>query len=735
MKKIVFTLVAAFSVLASLHAQQPPPTPPLDEGVVKISTDLIQIDVTVTDKDGKPVTGLSLDDFEIYENGEKQTISSATFISRTAAGATIEAGNKPSAGISAPQKNATAGTSVGALRIIAIVVDDLNLSFASVHHTRRALRRFVDAQMMRGDLVAIIRTGGAVGALQQFTSDKRLLHAAIEKIRWNPLGGSFDSLLSVSQTETDITDRFNREAELVASGKSRQPTPVFQPDLLSEKKKIEKNVPENISKEENSVYVQSSLGTVKYIMNGLKQLPGRKALLLFSDGISIGNDTNKSGSSEVFSYLQDVAETATRSSVVVYTFDARGMKSMSIGASDNTYEIIDGHRGQKEAARGRDFRDSQDGLVYFAARTGGKALLNSDDLNGGIQRALDEQAGYYLLAYQPDAEIFDPQQRRFNKLEVKVTRRGVNVSHRSGFFSSANDTTKPHEPTPDRQIANALMSPFTQNDIVLNVNALFADDAKDGPYIRSFLHIDARTLKFTDQPDGWKKATFDVAAATVDHNGVAVESKESKYTIRTKGATYQTMLERGFVYVLIMPVKKNGLYQYRVAVRDSDSGKIGSASQIVDVPDLTEGKLAISSLMVEDVSVSIWQNIAAGKVGNRPGQMQVASTLLYDTVLRQFKAGTVLRYGFELYNAKVGGNGTSRLETQARILQNDVVVSAGNLNTVDVASQRDPKRLKISGALMLKNSLQPGDYVLQLSVFDRSANRTASQLLPFEIVK
>jgi VWFA-related protein len=725
-------LVTIFALQAV--AQETAPTPPRDEAVVKISTNLIQIDVTVTDKGGKVVTGLRAEDFEVFENGERQNISTFSFKARSVGGVSIGDASKPE---TKTGQSANGPLNPAAIRrSVAIVVDDLNLSFGSIYYTRKALKKFVDEQMQPDDLVAIIRTGGGVGALQQFTSDKRLLHAAIAKIRWNPLGGSFDALASVGQNDVEITDRFTRESDLVASGQSKTTTSILIHDNISDKKATDYAGTKNAAAQEEGIYTQTSLGTVRYIISGMNKLPGRKAMMLFSDGMAIGNESNKSRSSSVFNYLQDVADLANRSSVVVYTFDTKGMRSMSIGASDNTYEVIDGHRGQKERERTRDFKDSQDGLVYFASQTGGKALLNSDDLNGGIQRALDEQAGYYLLGYVPDAETFDPNKRKFNKLEVKVTQPGLKVSHRSGFFNNNGTGTQPQpQLTAERQMAEALMSPFAQSDIALNINALYADDPVDGGYIRSFLHIDARNLSFTDTAEGWKTSTFDVAAVTFGDNGKPVENIESKYTIKTKGATYDAMLKNGFVYVLIMPVKKPGLYQYRVALRDIGSGKIGSAAQVVDVPNLAKQKLTVSSLAVEDVSMSTWQNITQGKVGNNAGQIKVASTLLYDTVLKLFPAGTVLRYGFEVYNAKIGKDLLPQIETQAKILQNDKVIVAGNPIKLDAKGQRSPDHLQVSGAILLNDKLPEGDYVLQIIAKDNASNQVSTQLFSFSIVK
>jgi VWFA-related protein len=736
MKKLLFLSFFVSAIAITVSAQQPGPTPPVleDEGVVKITTNLIQIDVTVLDKNGKLVTDLTPDDFELYENGEKQTISNFSLITRTVGGATID-----SAKLAAAPAGITPGPAAplargDVRRTLAFIVDDLNLSFSSIYYTRQALKKFVTEQMQTDDLVAIIRTGGSVGTLQQFTSNKLLLLSAIEKLRWNPLN-SVDSLTSVSQTDTDITERFNSESDQVASGKSKQYTAVHPKDYLSERERATKDENKNMASQEEGIYAQTSLGAIRYIISGMTKLPGRKALMLFSDGLAIGNESSKERTSSVFGYLQDVADAANRSSVVVYTFDAKGSRSMSIAASDNTYEIIDGHRGQKEQARTRDFKDSQEGLAYFAAQTGGKALLNTDDFNGGIQRALDEQAGYYLLGYVPDDETFDPNKRKFNKFEVKVKRPGLKVSYRSGFFSNGtNDGPKP-QLSVEHQMAEVLMSPFAKSDIALTINALYADDPASGPFIRSFLHIDARDLTFTDTADKWKTSTFDVVALITGDDGVPVKDLEAKYTIKTRGPAYESTLRNGFVYVLVMPVKNAGLYQYRVALRDTASGKIGSGSQIVEIPNLAKQRLTVSSLAVENVSLGVWQNISQGKVGNKPGQIHVPSSLFYDTALKEFRPGSVLRYGFEVYNAKIEGTAPPQLVIQARILQNGRVVTQGNPNKFDASGQSDRKHLKVSGAITLKDDLAAGDYVLQVSVTDTVSKQVSSQLFAFEIVK
>jgi hypothetical protein len=505
-------------------------------------------------------------------------------------------------------------------------------------------------------------------------------------------------------------------------------------DNVDEIQQSSKQASKNSAANAQAIYSQTALGTLKYIVSGMKSLPGRKAMFLFSDGIDIkGGMNNKSRAGAVLDYMQEVADVANRSSVNVYTFDTRGMASMMINASDNTYEVIDGNREQKLADRKREFNDKQDGLVYLAGQTGGKALLNSDDLNGGIQRALDEQAGFYLLGYVPDSDTFDAEKRKFNKFEVRVKQPGLKVSYRSGFFSNDGGNDQMKSVSADKQIAASLMSPFTASDIALNINALYANDPSDGAYIRSFLHIDAKDLKFEDTPDGWKKATFDVAAVTFGINGVPNDFVQTSYTIKAKGPTLDAILNSGFVYVLIMPVKKAGIYQYRVALRDAGTGKIGTANQTLEVPDLTRQQLTLSSMAVENVSMNTWQLIKQGKVGGGTDSAELKSTLLYDTVLRQFRPASVLRYGFEVYNAKPDPSKNVHLETVANIVQNGKVIIEGaptKFDSTDAAAAALPR---ISGAVTLGDKLAAGDYALEITVRDTVSKQERRQRFAFQI--
>src|SRR2546423_5683157 len=199
---------------SSQQTRRPATTQDEDE-VVRITTNLVQLDVSATDNNGHQITDLSPDDFEVREDNRPQKITNFSYVS-TEAGATTAtaAAAQPAATSQRPAtRNAPPVPPVPlrpeqVRRTVALVVDDLGLSFESMHFVRGALRKFVDEQMQPGDLVAIIRTGAGVGALQQFTSDKRLLYAAIDRVKWNSRGRA--GIAAFAPIEDSPLDAFNK---------------------------------------------------------------------------------------------------------------------------------------------------------------------------------------------------------------------------------------------------------------------------------------------------------------------------------------------------------------------------------------------------------------------------------------------------------------------------------------------------------------------------------------------
>ena len=709
MRKAILYVLIISAAASAIAAQSATPTPPAaSDDVVKISTTLIQVDVSVTDSKGKVVRDLRPDEFEIYENGERQPVTNFSFVAN--ARETAAAQPATPAGKVLPLPLAPVRPE-SVRRTIALVVDDLTLSFESVHYTRRALKKFVDEQMQDGDLVAIIRTAAGVGALQQFTTDKRQLYAAIERVRWYPVGSGGIGAFAPLEAKPPAADPSEPEA-----GES---------------------TPEGIEREFNDfragVFATGTLGAVNYVVRGMKELPGRKSVMLLSDGFRLFN-TDAAGfreSNTVLASLRRLVDAANRASVVIYTMDARGLAITGLTAADNTGSRTPDEVESELSDRRDQLFETQSGLKYLAEQTGGLAIINNNDLSGGIRRILDDQS-YYLIGYEPDSETFDPKTRRFNKLVIKVTRPGVNVRYRSGFFGIPDERLgAATRPPAEQRLMDALTSPFAVNEISVRLNALFGSSPQSTGYIRSLLHVKAQNLKFEDLPDGQKKLVFDVLAFAFGDNGTPVEQLGKTYSVTLRKDVYERFAKSGFVYDFTFPIKKPGAYQLRVAIRDHGSDRVGSANQFIEVPDLKKDRLVLSGVVLENITLEDWKRREQGITP------RIVPDPLTDTSLRQFRRGTVLNYGFAVFNSNPGSAEGGGLTSLIRLYRDGKMIFEGKPQNVP-PGDKNARSINVSGSLVLGTEMVPGDYILQIVAADNLAKEkynSAGQVVQFEIVE
>jgi VWFA-related protein len=721
---------------------RPPQSP--DEDVVRITTNLVQVDAVVVDKNGKPVTDLKPEEVEILEDKHPQKITNFSYIIADARPEAARAGKPVPVDKNAPPPPPVITRPDQVRRTIAIVVDDLGLSFGSIYYVRRALQKFVDEQMQPGDLVAIIRTGGGIGALQQFTSDKQRLNAAIARVRWNSAGRSGTSAFPFMQDNLYSTASQGADAQAMNDNGDQ-----FQADT----------------------FTVGTLGAIGYVVNGMRELPGRKSVLLVSDGFKITNRDDSGATHRTRQALQRLIDQASRASVVIYAMNATGLQTFSLAAADAVPPNPNfGQFQQQIQQHEKDLRtaafDQEEGPGYLAQQTGGIFIHNTNDLGAGIRRVMDDQRGYYLIGFRPDDSTFDPKTGRhtFHSLTLKVLRPGkFDVRTRLGFLGFTSEDAAPQPHTARAQVLNALTSPFGASGVHVQLTSLFANDANVGSYMRSMIHINGSDLTFTDQPDGWHQAIFDVVAVTFGDNGKVVDQISRKHTVRLKGDGYQQAIKDGFVYYLTVPIKTPGAYQLRVALRDQDSERVGSASQFVEVPDTKKNVLELSGLTVMGITRaefdSLQKTAAAAKAGASVQPTGTAAPPVASTpprasqsddstdetdpqaspAVRHLRPGMVLEYGFAIYNARLDQTTSKpQLTAQMRLFLDGKPIFTGKESPVNAAGQPDLKRLTDGGVIQLPTDMTPGEYVLQVVVTDALADqkhRTTTQWMDFEIVK
>jgi VWFA-related protein len=696
-------------------AQTPMVTPPPSDDTLKISTTLIQVDVTVTDKKGNIITDLKPEDFEVYENGKKQDIANFSFISvdsKTVPKETIKLPKTTKNSIPIPPIKLKAQQ---VRRSYALVVDDLGLNFANVFWVKESLKKFVNEQMQEGDLVAIIRTGSGIGALQSFTSDKRQLLAAINKIKWNFQGRSgISTFAPIRESLKENIAGMNK----IDGGVRDTPGSVEDNQFAKE---IEEFRNENFS--------VGTLGALNYVIRGMRELPGRKAVMLFSEGFALSYREAQSPvpkPNRIQNAMRVLADLANRSSVVIYTLDPRGLQESGMAnVDDEIKDIFSTATDGKRLDRQTNFMESQQSLRYLANETGGFPFINQNDLDLGMRQVIADQSSYYLLGYQPDADTFDPKQNKFNKLEVKVKRSDLKVRYRSGFFGITDEKIQNVSQNPQQKLLTALTSPFGASDVNLSLYPVYQNDQKNGDLIQALVYIDAKDLKF-NETNGKQKANFDIVAMTFGDNGITVSQLSKTYAIEVSEKVYQSMLANGFVYKLDVPIKKPGAYQFRIALRDTNSDKVGAASQFIEVPNF-KNRISLSNVILDNFTTEEWQKIRFG--GNDSER-----SVLLDSTLREFKGGTILRYDYVIYNPKK----VQTLTTQMRLISDGKVVYEDKPAPLKTERQTDLMRVPSFGAITLGKNLEAGNYILQIIVSDTTAkgkDSFASQFIEFEIVK
>ncbi len=703
--RILALLAAAAAmslVLSTRHfSQQAPPS----EGVIRINVNLVQVDAVVTDSKGKPVTDLKAEDFEVFQDGKPQPITNFVFVDvRDSKVNAQPIATAPRKGAAAPPPPLPSPPPVTMRpdqirRTIAVVVDDLGLSFDSTVRVRESLKKWVDTQMQPGDLVAIIRTSAGMGALQQFSADKRILAAAIDAVRFRVgrVGVStFAPLTGASPADAIDTTVFDDEVQ--------------------------------------RAYTLGSIGAIQYVIQGLRDLPGRKSLVLFSESMRL--NYTESGlvqvatpSSVVDQQIRRLVDAANRSSVVMYAIDPRGVVYTGLTAEDNTTGMTPQQIADVPGQRSQQLIASQDGMIPITQKTGGLFIQGNNDLAGALRQVVDDGDGYYLIGYRPDDATFEQAARavKFHNIAVRVKRPGLRVRSRTGFFGMP-DAPSPAPATRRDQIVTAIMSPFTSNGVPLRLTTLFSNAVKEGSYINALLYFEAQDLAFSEEQEGQRKAEFDIVAATFDAEGVAVDSSNKKWTLTVTQKGFDHILKNGLVYSLHVPVKKPGAYQMRTALRDSMSGRLGTATQFIEVPDLNKGRLSLSGIALAEEQAQ-----TAG--APEPSEGAVSSENPHGTpAVRIFKPGASIIYAYQILNAHAGGDKKVQLEVQTRVFREGQPFFTSQVAPIN-DRQENPKRLISSGRLRL-GSVPPGHYALQLIVTDKLAKekyRIAAQSMDFEV--
>jgi VWFA-related protein len=729
MKHVTATLCLILMLTQAVVTQTPqkPQQEIAPDDIIRITTSLVQTDVVIVDKDDRVIPDIKLDEIRVNDNGKHQDVKFLEFVTPEAA-PRIE-GKLSIAGHSV-EGDAARNVAAGDLRrVFAFVVDDLTIPNEDIVNVRKLLTDFVDNQMREGDLVAIVRVVGGSGLLQQFTSDKRILRTAIERI--TPQLTAFSAFNNLTSEAAIRQDLANVTSSVVGSDNS-----VRSVDSINASNATLDGSNDGTTR---GFRVLATLVTASELTNAMKTLPGRKSLVLLSGGLPLVETTptevNIGGGSqrgitepsapvtvlETRSYvanvdyvLKQMVDRATRAGVVINTLDIRGMQATR-GVSrftDPGNEATSSLGGGGTAGEGRapnmgmfenrslDTMAGRQGLQMLAQSTGGISVINTNNFKGALDRIV-ARSSYYMLAYTP-TEAFD---NKFHKLDIKVTRPGAHVYARQGYLATADAPRSANE-TREAAIVRAAMSPLAKRDVDLAARLQYRYLPDSRAQLDINLLVNANQLTFKEDAEKNNTATFDIVGFMMNSMGKTEGGFSQTVTAKLSETDYKRALTTGLSYTAHADLPP-GTYQLRGVVRDSETGKLGSVSQYLEVPDLSKKRLTASSVFLFGINT---------QPGSKPEAM---------TALRQLPRAQDLRYAVVVYNAKVA-DGKSQLRSQTIISRDGKIVYQEP--EAPITSAVEANQVVKVGQLGLQKA-HPGHYILTIVITDPQADKQSLTII------
>ena len=713
LSKIVASAILICLLALALHTFGQTGSRPKDQDVVRVFTDLVQTDVMVFNKDGRFVDNLKRDDFELRIDGKLKPIE---FFERITVGTVNEETQLLAArGSASPTRTSPlSAVPLDRGRTIFFYVDDVHLGLASLAATKKVVIDFINKGMNQNDEAAVTSATGQIGFLQQLTDQKNVLRAALDRIKYRsysvrdierPPMTEYQALL-IENNDTDVFGYFVGQVMRDNPGISRQSA-----------ENMVRARATNLLQQAANVTRNSLIGLEELVKNCSK-LPGRKLVFFFSDGFFLDHRNSDSTT-----YMRRITSDAARNGVVIYTLDTRGLVAT---LADMSVETAFDVTGRLETANQGELRASQDGLNALARDTGGRPIFNTNDLGTGLKSALQETSVYYLLAWKPDRE---GQESKFRRIEVKLLQKPeLTVRVRRGFYDREPEPvatkpkeTKPAEKTPEKELRDALTRVYPDRGIpiALTLNYLYAPDKR--MMLSTSLKIPAESLTFASE-EGKQKAAVQLIGLYLNDKGQPGASFSERLGVSALTDTSMKGPDANVAYVF--PVFLGpGLYQVRVAARDEKSGRTGSANGWVEIPDLSAGKLTLSSLITGQQTPPRDANSG----GPQPTFDQ--ADLSID---RMYERNSVLRFLFFVYNAKrAAADANPDVAAQVQVLRDNQPVITTALKKIATAGA-DLERLPYAADLSLSD-LPAGQYVLQVTVVDRVARTSATQQSRFTI--
>ncbi len=602
------------------QAPAPPPTPlPRGKGTIRSTVDLVEIDVQVTDRNGKPLKGLKQEQFTVTEDGKAQKVSTFDYndIEKLETASATE-----EAPIMVPIGSVASSQPIKAMvhdhRMIVLFFDLTSLQPDDLLRSTRAAEKYLREQMTPADLVGIFAFGNTLKVIANFTNNRELLQQSVEAL----IPGHEAALAELAQAATAA----NGEAAVTEDTGA-----AFTAD----------------DTEFNVFNTDRKLAAMEAVCEVLEGIPGKKSVIQFTSGVTQTGEENRS-------QLIAATNSANRSNVSIYTVDSRGLLSAtpggdaSVGASGGTAMFS----GATVISQSQSRQDSRETLATLAGDTGGRSFFDLGDFSKVFQIVQNDNAGYYLVGYYSTDSARDGRWRRIH-VRIAQLPPGAHIRTREGYYAPKNFglfTTEDRE----RQLEEAFRSDTPEVELPVAVETAQFRLERNQVFVPIAAKLAPSALQWA-QKRGSHETAFDFAAEVRDAktNRVAGALRDT-ITVKIDAEHFQDMQQRALVYqggIILSP----GEYKLKFLARENESGRIGTFEDKLTLPAPQPDRLQLSSVLLSS-QVEAAQNTAQVKTQAfakdakmKSSPLEVAGERIIPSVTRVFTDQQTLYVFFQAY--------------------------------------------------------------------------------------
>ncbi|SPE26784.1 conserved exported hypothetical protein [Candidatus Sulfopaludibacter sp. SbA6] len=713
---LAWLLVASAQPQAPQRPQQPAQqqtnAPLTIKGGVKFEANatLIVETVVVKDKDGNPIKGLKAKDFTVTEDGKAQEIKICDFQELESTPAPPELKPRPTPAPTpakeAPKpaepaiiKAAISPEKPGDLkykdrRLMVMFFDLTSMPIPDQIRAQTHALKFLKTDMTPSDLMAIMTFSSDIKVVEDFTDDRDQLTKDIKGLIIGE-GQGFDVTTSDDST-SDTGAAFTQD-----------------------------------DTEFNLFNTDRQLSALETAVKMLATLNEKKALVYFTSGITKSADNQ--------AQMQATINAAIRSNVSIYTIDARGLVA-SAPLGDATKGSPGGqgmYSGSSSRAATSNFQGQQETLFTLAEDTGGKALLDNNDLSMGIVQAQKDISSYYIVGYYSTNNALDGHFRRI-KISLNstaTTKLGKPIEYRAGYYAS-KDFSKFTSTDRERQLSEALMlaDPVTDIDIAMEID--YFRLARDRYFVPVSVKIPGSELALAKTAGGAETTRIEFIGQVKNSKGAIVQNVRDTADVKLKGSTAAQLSKSPLAYDTGFTLAP-GTYDMKFLARDNETGKMGTFDSKFTIPDLTTEQklLPISSVVLSSQRTDLNNAVFSAEKDKKlleANPLVQGGQKMVPSVTRVFKKDQEMYVYLEAYEPTA--------ETTQPLVAT-VSFYRGKVKAFETAPLQVAEGLNAkSKAVPLRFSvplakLQPGKYDCQVSVLDPTGQkfnfwRTPVMVLP-----